>query len=53
MLQTNRLEHLPISFFAIVMGLSGLTIAWQTAAPLLGVPAAIPMLLLAFRAHGE
>lgn len=26
---TSRLLHFPISFFAMVMGLSGLTIAWQ------------------------
>ncbi len=27
----SRLEHFPISFFAMVMGLSGLTIAWEKA----------------------
>ena len=25
----SRLEHFPISFFAMIMGLSGLTIAWE------------------------
>ena len=29
--QHNRLEHFPVSFFSIVMGLSGLTIAWEKA----------------------
>ena len=43
----NRLEHLPISFFAIVMGLSGLTIAWQMAAPMLGLSTGIALVLLA------
>jgi tellurite resistance protein len=33
---TNRLENFPISFFAMVMGLAGLTIAWQKAQHLLG-----------------
>jgi tellurite resistance protein len=27
--QPNRLEHFPISFFAMVMGLAGLTIGWE------------------------
>jgi tellurite resistance protein len=27
----TRLENFPISFFAMVMGLSGVTIAWQKA----------------------
>ena len=27
----NRLEHMPISFFAMVMGLAGLTLAWEKA----------------------
>ncbi len=26
---TNRLENFPISFFSTVMGLAGLTIAWE------------------------
>ncbi|CRI68004.1 C4-dicarboxylate transporter/malic acid transport protein [Thiocapsa sp. KS1] len=29
--QPGRLEHFPISFFAMVMGLSGLTIGWEKA----------------------
>ncbi len=31
MKQPNRLQHMPISFFAMVMGLAGLTIAWEKA----------------------
>ncbi|NCC21065.1 MAG: C4-dicarboxylate ABC transporter [Alphaproteobacteria bacterium] len=33
----SRLEHFPVSFFAIVMGLSGLTIGWIRFQHLLGV----------------
>jgi len=29
--QHNRIEHFPISFFSIIMGLSGFTIAWEKA----------------------
>lgn len=29
MQDTNRLENFPLSFFAAVMGLAGLTIAWE------------------------
>ncbi len=29
--QNNRLENFPISFFSVIMGLSGLTIAWEKA----------------------
>ena len=29
--QDSRLEHFPVSFFAIVMGLAGLTLAWEKA----------------------
>ena len=28
---SNRLQHMPISFFAMVMGLAGLTLAWEKA----------------------
>lgn len=27
----NRLQHMPISFFAMVMGLAGLSIGWEKA----------------------
>lgn len=33
-----RLAHLPVSLFSIVMGMSGLAIAWQKAHAILGVP---------------
>ncbi len=44
----SRLGNLPISFFAMVMGLSGLTIAWEKAVSLgnLGLPALPRGLLL-------
>ena len=32
----SRLAHLPVSFFSTVMGMTGLTIAWQKAHPALG-----------------
>lgn len=32
----NRLEHFPVTFFAIVMGLLGLTVALHASAPVLG-----------------
>ncbi len=31
---SRRLQHMPISFFAMVMGLSGLTLAWEKASEL-------------------
>lgn len=31
MSEENRLKHMPVAFFAIVMGLSGLSIAWRKA----------------------
>lgn len=34
---STRLQYLPISFFAVVMGLAGLTIAWEKAQQLAGV----------------
>ncbi|HSH41536.1 MAG TPA: SLAC1 anion channel family protein [Arenicellales bacterium] len=42
-----RLQHFPISWFAMVMGLSGFTIAWMRAATLLGAPKGIGSGLLA------
>ncbi len=41
----NRLEHFPISFFSIVMGLSGLTIAWTKAQHAFGTDLAIHSVL--------
>ena len=39
------LEHFPISFFATVMGTSGLAIAWKKAHHVLGLPAEIGLTL--------
>lgn len=36
-----RLAHFPVTFFAVVMGVAGLSLAWQRAAALLGAPAAV------------
>ncbi len=42
----SRLAHFPIPFFAMIMGLSGLTLAWQKAAAVLSAPAVISQGLL-------
>ena len=36
-----RLSHFPVTFFATVMGLAGLALAWLRAAPVLGTPQVI------------
>ncbi|WP_163138782.1 SLAC1 anion channel family protein, partial [Arhodomonas sp. KWT] len=41
----DRLGHFPVSMFAIVMGLAGLAIAWERAARVTGVPAAVAPVL--------
>lgn len=41
----QRLEHFPISFFATVMGTSGLAIAWKKAHHVLGLPSEIGLAL--------
>lgn len=46
----SRLEHMPISLFASVMGLAGLTIATQKAEVLWGVGESVSTLLFAFSA---
>lgn len=48
MQSSNRLENFPISFFAMIMGLSGLTISWEKAAQMfqLGFSPANPLLWL-------
>ncbi len=33
----NRLQHFPIMMFAVIMGLSGLTIVYQKAEEILGL----------------
>lgn len=37
----SRLAHFPITFFATVMGLAGLSLAWLRAAPILETPEAV------------
>lgn len=44
--KSSRLEHFPISFFAVVMGLTGLTLAWEKAAAVLGYPVIFSQVLL-------
>ncbi|NTV39084.1 MAG: C4-dicarboxylate ABC transporter [Demequinaceae bacterium] len=36
-----RLSHFPVTFFATIMGLAGLSLAWLRAAPVLGTPEAV------------
>ena len=43
---SNRLQFFPVMMFAITMGLSGLTIAWQKAGMWLGMPKSIGEYLL-------
>ena len=42
----QRLEQFPIAFFSIIMGMAGLTLAWQKAHIVLGVP---PMISASLR----
>lgn len=44
--ELNRLKYFPVMMFAIVMGLSGLTIAYQKASEVLGFPKAIANMLM-------
>jgi tellurite resistance protein len=46
MQKSNRLENFPISFFAMIMGLSGLTISWEKAAPIFQLSFSPAMALL-------
>lgn len=48
MSNTSRIEHFPISFFAMVMGLAGLTLAWEKANHVLGLGVSVLPVLLAF-----
>lgn len=48
--KSSRLENFPISFFAMVMGLAGLTIAWEKAQQLLGMDLHINNGLVVFTA---
>ncbi len=46
MSEHSRLEEFPVSFFAMVMGLSGLTIAWEKTQSMMGFESMIPQVLL-------
>ncbi|MCG6898240.1 MAG: SLAC1 anion channel family protein [Thiocapsa sp.] len=48
--EAPRLKYLPVAFFAMVMGLAGLSIAWHKAASRLGLPGVIAEAILAFAA---
>jgi len=43
---SDRLQYFPISFFAVVMGLAGTTIAWQRTETLLGWQSYVSIALL-------
>ena len=47
MSDNSRLRHFPVSFFSVVMGLSGLAIAWQKTEAVLGINLHIDYLLAA------
>ncbi|MGB0466705.1 MAG: SLAC1 anion channel family protein [Pontibacterium sp.] len=42
----SKLQHFPISFFAMIMGTTGLVLAWQKAAEVLQVPALVSQVLI-------
>jgi tellurite resistance protein len=43
---TPRLQHFPIAWFAMIMGMGGLTLAWNRAETLLGLPIGLSPYLL-------
>lgn len=43
---SSKLQHFPIAFFAMIMGTSGLTLAWQKAAVVLELPALVGQVLI-------
>lgn len=45
---SNRLENFPVSFFAMVMGMAGITIAWQKCASLLHFGSSVYAFLVPF-----
>jgi tellurite resistance protein len=45
-IETNRLAHFPVAFFSVVMGLTGLAIAWAKAEQLFGLTVQISTALL-------
>jgi len=44
----SRLTHFPVSFFSIIMGLSGLCIAWEKSLSMMSVSLPLPPLLAGF-----
>lgn len=42
----NRLQHFPVSFFSVILGMSGLTIAAQRAEKMLSIPITVSPLFL-------
>ena len=46
--QEPRLKHFPVAFFAMVMGMSGLTLAWEKSHSVLQMPAFVSKGLLLF-----
>jgi tellurite resistance protein len=44
----DRLEHLPVTMFTLVMGFGGTAVAWQRAASVVGAPAVIGRVLAWF-----
>ncbi|SEQ62770.1 tellurite resistance protein [Amphritea atlantica] len=46
----SRLEHFPITFFAMIMGMTGLTLVWEKASKVFAAPAIIGQLLLTLTA---
>ena len=43
---SSKLQHFPIAFFAMIMGTTGLTLAWQKAAEVLQLPLLVSQVLL-------
>ncbi len=43
---SSKLQHFPIAFFAMIMGTSGLSLAWQKAAVVLELPALVGQVLI-------
>lgn len=42
----SKLEHFPITFFAMIMGMTGLTLVWEKASSVFGAPPIIGHILL-------
>lgn len=46
MSEPQRLENFPVSFFSMVMGLAGFTIAWEKTEAVLGLPYSVSQIML-------